>query len=130
MAFLEPRKIKHPHRCTMPGAAAAYAEGARWQCDTCATIWHREEIRDRGMSETAWVEQPMSAATLLNFKPAAVAHPASFYEAFTSEVDALEIGADFPAVQVVGIMTRAAKRAQMVVDRDLAPIGQRGNSGE
>lgn len=56
-----------------------------------------------------------------------MAYPANFYEAFNSEVDALNIGADFPAVHVVGIMTRAAKRAQMVVDRELAPIGQRGN---
>lgn len=56
-----------------------------------------------------------------------MANPANFYEAFTSEVDALTIGADFPAARVVGIMTRAAKRAQLVIDRELAPIGQRGN---
>ncbi|ASD52303.1 hypothetical protein QCN32_gp84 [Arthrobacter phage Niktson] len=52
-------------------------------------------------------------------------YPTSFYEAFTQEVDALIIKADLPAVAVVGIMTRAAKRAQMIMDRELAPIGQR-----
>lgn len=56
-----------------------------------------------------------------------MACPATFYEAFTQEVDALTIPADSPAAHVVGIMTRAAKRAQMIIDRDLAPIGQRGN---
>lgn len=54
-----------------------------------------------------------------------MAHPANFYEAFTCEVDALNIQANFPAVRVVGILTRAAKRAQMVVDGELAPIDQR-----
>jgi hypothetical protein len=55
--------------------------------------------------------------------------PKNVYEAFTQEVDALTITADMPAVAVVGIMTRAAKRAQLVMDEELAPIGQRGNTG-
>jgi hypothetical protein len=56
-----------------------------------------------------------------------MAYPTTFYEAFNQEVDALTIPADLPAVAVVGIMTRAAKRAQLIIDRELAPIGQRGN---
>jgi hypothetical protein len=55
-----------------------------------------------------------------------MAYPTSFYEAFTQEVDAITIPADMPAVAVVGVMTRAAKRAQLIMDRELAPIGQRG----
>ena len=47
------------------------------------------------------------------------------YEAFTKEVDALSIKADFTAVRTVGILTRAVKRAQMVVDGELPPIEER-----
>ena len=56
-----------------------------------------------------------------------MAYPTTVYEAFTQEVDALRIPADMPAVQVVGVLTRAVKRGQLVIDRELAPIGQRGN---
>lgn len=49
----------------------------------------------------------------------------SVYEAFTKEVDALTIKADFSAVRTVGILTRAVKRAQMVVDGELPPIEER-----
>lgn len=44
--------------------------------------------------------------------------PTSFYEAFTSELDALTIMADAPAAAVLGECTRAAKRAQMWLDGD------------
>lgn len=57
-------------------------------------------------------------------------YPKNFYEAFTQEVDALTIKADLPAAAVVGIMTRAAKRAQMIMDRELAPIGQRKGASD
>ncbi|AXC38703.1 hypothetical protein QCN37_gp79 [Arthrobacter phage Tatanka] len=59
-----------------------------------------------------------------------MAYPKNFYEAFTQEVDALTIKADLPAAAVVGIMTRAAKRAQMIMDRELAPIGQRKGTSD
>lgn len=47
------------------------------------------------------------------------------YERFIEEVDALTIGADDSAVHVMGVLTRAVKRAQMVVDGDLKPVGER-----
>lgn len=47
------------------------------------------------------------------------------YEAFIAEVDALTIRADDRAVAVVGELTRAVKRAQMVVDGELRPIAER-----
>ena len=49
----------------------------------------------------------------------------SFYTRFIEEVEALTIKADDPTVAVVGELTRAAKRAQMVVDEDLPPVGYR-----
>lgn len=39
-----------------------------------------------------------------------------FYEAFLVEMDKVTVKADAPAVAVVGVCTRAAKRAQMVVN--------------
>lgn len=39
-----------------------------------------------------------------------------FYDAFIEEVDALTIKATDPAVKVVGELTRAAKRAELVVE--------------
>ena len=59
-----------------------------------------------------------------------MAETPSFYDAFIDEISPLQIGVDFPAVRVVGIMTRAAKRAQLVVEGELAPIKQRGNVAE
>ena len=47
------------------------------------------------------------------------------YERFCEEVDALTIDASDSAVSVVGDLTRAVKRAQMVVDGDLAPVAER-----
>ena len=40
----------------------------------------------------------------------------TFYEAFCEEVDALTIKADDSAVKVVGELTRAAKRAELVIE--------------
>lgn len=54
----------------------------------------------------------------------------SVYDAFIDELTPLDIRADMPAAQVVGICTRAVKRAQLVVDEQLAPIKQRGNVAE
>lgn len=47
------------------------------------------------------------------------------YERFIEEVEALTIGASDPAAVVVGRLTRAVKRAQMVSDGELAPISAR-----
>lgn len=47
------------------------------------------------------------------------------YERFIEEVDALVIKADKPAVAVVGELTRAVKRAQMVVDGELPRVAER-----
>lgn len=47
------------------------------------------------------------------------------YKRFLEEVDALLIAANDPAAKVVGDLTRAAKRAQMVHDGELAPVAQR-----
>lgn len=47
------------------------------------------------------------------------------YQRFCEEVDALVIGADDSAVSVVGELTRAVKRAQMVVDGELPPVAER-----
>ena len=47
------------------------------------------------------------------------------YEAFIAEVEALTIRADMPAVAVVGELTRAVKRAQMVVDGEIRPVSER-----
>jgi hypothetical protein len=47
------------------------------------------------------------------------------YARFCEEVDALVIAASDPAVKVVGDLTRAVKRAQMVVDGDLRPVRER-----
>jgi hypothetical protein len=40
----------------------------------------------------------------------------NFYEAFLAEMDKVTVMADASAVAVVGACTRAAKRAQMVMD--------------
>lgn len=45
------------------------------------------------------------------------------YERFIEEVDALAIHADQSAVSVVAELTRAVKRAQLVVDGELRPVG-------
>jgi len=47
------------------------------------------------------------------------------YEAFTEELDHMVIAAGDSAVKVVGDLTRAVKRAQMVVDGDLPRIRER-----
>ena len=47
------------------------------------------------------------------------------YERFKEEVDAMLIAADDPAVKVVGDLTRAVKRAQMVHDGELEPVAKR-----
>lgn len=54
-----------------------------------------------------------------------MAYPQNVYEAYCQEVDALTIPADMRAVELLGVLTRAVKRGQMVIDRELAPIGQR-----
>ena len=50
----------------------------------------------------------------------------SFYERFVEELEALTIMGDDPAAHVVGLLTRAAKRAQMVFDGDIDPVADRG----
>lgn len=47
------------------------------------------------------------------------------YERFIEELDAMTIHADDPVAAVVGALTRAVKRAQMVVDGDLPPVATR-----
>lgn len=47
------------------------------------------------------------------------------YERFIEEVDMLTIRADQPATAVVGELTRAVKRAQLVVDGELRPVADR-----
>lgn len=47
------------------------------------------------------------------------------YHRFIQEVEALTIKADWGAVKVVGELTRAVKRAQLVTDGDLAPVNER-----
>lgn len=49
----------------------------------------------------------------------------SVYERFIEEVEALAISAERPAVWVVGELTRACKRAQMVADGELLPVADR-----
>ena len=49
----------------------------------------------------------------------------TFYELFIQEVDALTIMADASVVHVVGELTRAAKRAQLVADGELCPVNER-----
>ena len=47
------------------------------------------------------------------------------YHRFIEEVDALYLKADWTAVQTVGELTRAVKRAQMVYDGELAEVALR-----
>lgn len=47
------------------------------------------------------------------------------YERFIEEVDVLTITTDLPVVAVVGALTRAVKRAQMVIDGELVPVDER-----
>jgi hypothetical protein len=47
------------------------------------------------------------------------------YEAFTEELDHMVVAAGDSAVKVVGDLTRAVKRAQMVVDGELPRIRER-----
>lgn len=50
------------------------------------------------------------------------------YEAFIVEVEALTINASAPAVEVVGVLTRAVKRAQMKVDeQSKKPYNENGD---
>ena len=49
----------------------------------------------------------------------------AFYKAFIDEIDALTVKADDSAAGVLGVCTRAAKRAQMVVDGELPPVESR-----
>jgi hypothetical protein len=48
------------------------------------------------------------------------------YERFIEEQEAMTIVADESAVAVIGRLIRAVKRAQMVVDGELAPVSERG----
>lgn len=52
-------------------------------------------------------------------------HGKNVYQRFVEEVDALTIQGADPAVKVVGELTRAVKRAQMVVDGELATVAAR-----
>ena len=47
------------------------------------------------------------------------------YERFIEEVEAMTISVDDSAIRVVGDLTRAVKRAQMVVDGELPPVSER-----
>jgi hypothetical protein len=47
------------------------------------------------------------------------------YARFIAELDALTIHAGDPAAKVVGDLTRAVKRAQLVHDGDLRPVAER-----
>lgn len=47
----------------------------------------------------------------------------NFYEAFMAELDKVTVMADAPAAAVVGVCTRAAKRAQMVMDGEQVSDG-------
>lgn len=53
------------------------------------------------------------------------AQQATFYRLFIAEMDALTINVADPVAHVVGVLTRAAKRAQMVHDGELLPISDR-----
>ena len=46
------------------------------------------------------------------------------YKRFIEELNALRINANDPAAHVVGELTRAVKRAQMVVDGELKPLSE------
>ena len=50
----------------------------------------------------------------------------TFYNRFIEEMEALNINSGSSVTNVIGICTRAAKRAQMVVDGDLPPVADRG----
>lgn len=55
-----------------------------------------------------------------------VQEEADVYGAFIAETDALmPFPADMRAVHLLGVLTRAVKRAQMVVDGELPPISER-----
>lgn len=47
------------------------------------------------------------------------------YDRFHEEINAMVIPAAWSAVRVVGELTRAVKRAQMVADGELAPVAER-----
>lgn len=51
--------------------------------------------------------------------------PMDVYHRFIEEVDVLTIKADWGAVKVVGELTRAVKRAQLVHDGELKPVSER-----
>lgn len=50
----------------------------------------------------------------------------SVYECFINELDAMVIKSDDPVAAVVGRLTRAVKRAQLVHDGQLLPLDERG----
>lgn len=51
--------------------------------------------------------------------------PNTVYERFIKEMEAMTIVGTEPAVTVVGRLTRAVKRAQMVVNGELPPVSER-----
>lgn len=53
----------------------------------------------------------------------------NFYSRFIEEVEGITIMANDPAVEVVGRFTRAAKRAQMVVNGELPTFHERVLAG-
>lgn len=52
------------------------------------------------------------------------------YERFIEESEAMLIKADDSAVHVVGMLTRAVKRAQMVADGELPTVAERAPDPE
>lgn len=65
MGFLKPAPVERPHLCSKPGAALAFPEGTRWQCDECRQVYRVEQIVDRNILEIAWVAEPLTARHLL-----------------------------------------------------------------
>lgn len=61
----------------------------------------------------------------VNRPPSAGTEQVTFYELFIEELDAITIMAYDNAVHVVGELTRAAKRAQLVWDDDLPRVEDR-----
>lgn len=50
----------------MPNDARTFDEGTRWHCDACSTVYRVEFIRDRGIAQREWVEQPVTAREILD----------------------------------------------------------------
>ena len=70
---------------------------------------------------------PHEALVLYEKRQSAISEARSknVYELFIGEMDALSIGAALSAAEVVGLLTRAVKRAQMVFDGELEPVDNR-----